>query len=215
MLIAAIMNYEPSTMNYQNIDSRKKAFIFELDNVLYPEKDYLFQVYYLFAALLEYTELIDSKQTTDLMVNTYVNEGKEFVFDRLKEKFNIDEKFRSNLKHLLLTAKLPLKLLLYQNMLNLLQEIVIDRKKIFIVTNGNPEQQLNKIKQTEWHGLEQYLTVYFTEESTPKPEPDVIDILIKDHNLQRRDIIMIENADVDRLCAEASGIDYLNVKVFL
>ena len=168
-------------LNYTAIDSRKKAFVFELDNVLYPEKDYLFQVYYLFASLLEYTELINAKETTDLMINTYLNKGKEFVYDSLKEKFGLNEKFRANLKHLLLTAKLPLKLLLYQNMLNLLQEIVIDRKKIFIVTNGNPEQQLNKIKQTEWHGLEQYLTVYFTEESTPKPEPDIIDILIKDH----------------------------------
>ena len=209
------MNHELLTMNYKDIDSRKKAFIFELDNVLYPEKDYLYQVYYLFAGLLEYTELIDAKETTDLLVNTYVNEGKEFVFDRLKEKFNVDEKHRANLKHLLITAKLPLKLLLYQNMLTLLQEIVIDRKKIFIVTNGNPEQQLNKIKQTEWHGLEQYLTVYFTEESTPKPEPDIIDLLIKDHNLQRRDLVMIENTDIDRLCAEASGIDYINVDDFL
>jgi len=202
-------------MNYRDIDSRKQAFIFELDDVLYPEKDYLFQVYYLFAGLLEYTTLIDAKQTTDLMVNTYINEGKEFVFDRLKEKLNIDEKYRANLKHLMATAKLPLKLLLYQNMLNLLQEIVVDRKKIFIVTNGDPAKQLNKIKQTEWHGLEQYLIVYFTDESKPKPDTDAIDMLIKDHNLQRRDLMMIENAEIDRLCAEASGIDYINVNEFI
>jgi FMN phosphatase YigB (HAD superfamily) len=202
-------------MKYTDIDSRKQAFIFELDDVLYPEKDYLFQVYYLFAGLLEYTTLIDAKQTTDLMVNTYINEGKEFVFDRLREKLNIDEKYRSNLKHLMVTAKLPLKLLLYQNMLNLLQDIVVDRKKIFIVTNGDPAKQLNKIKQTEWHGLEQYLIVYFTDESKPKPDTDAIDMLIKDHNLQRRDIVMIENAEIDRLCAESSGIDYINVNEFL
>jgi len=202
-------------MKYTDIDSRKQAFIFELDDVLYPEKDYLFQVYYLFAGLLEYTTLIDARQTTDLMVNTYINEGKEFVFDRLKEKLNIDEKHRSNLKHLMVTAKLPLKLLLYQNMLNLLQDIVVDRKKIFIVTNGDPAKQLNKIKQTEWHGLEQYLIVYFTDESKPKPDTDAIDMLIKDHNLQRRDIVMIENAEIDRLCAESSGIDYINVNEFL
>ena len=202
-------------MKYTDIDSRKQAFIFELDDVLYPEKDYLFQVYYLFAGLVEYTTLIDAKQTTDVMVNTYINEGKEFVFDTLKEKLNIDEKHRGNLKHLMVTAKLPLKLLLYQNMLNLLQDIVVDRKKIFIVTNGDPAKQLNKIKQTEWHGLEQYLIVYFTDESKPKPDTDAIDMLIKDHNLQRRDIVMIENAEIDRLCAESSGIDYINVNEFL
>ena len=75
--------------------------------------------------------------------------------------------------------------------------------------------QLNKIKQTEWHGLEQYLTVYFTDEFKPKPESDVIDLLIKDYNLQRREILMIENSETDRICAEASGIDYLNVNNFL
>jgi len=202
-------------MKYSDIDGRKQAFIFELDDVLYPEKDYLFQVYYLFASLLEYTELIDAKTATDLMVNTYTHKGKEFVFDSLKTELNIDEKFRQNLNYLLLTAKLPLKLLLYKNVLSLLQDIVIDRKKIFIVTNGNPEQQLNKIKQTEWHGLEQYLVCYFANETAPKPEADSIDLLISEHNLQRREIIMIENSETDRLCAEAAGIDSLNLKEFL
>ena len=206
------MNYEPSTMNYLDIDRRKKAFIFELDNVLYPEKDYLYQVYYLFASFLEYTEFIDAKETTNFLINTYITLGKDAVFDSLKEKFNVNEKYRYNLNNLFNTVKLPLKLLVYKKMLNLLQEIVIDRKKLFIVTNGNPEQQLNKIKQTEWHGLEQYLTCYFAEEIIAKPEPDIIHLLIKDHNLQRRDLVMIENSETDRLCAEACGIDYINAE---
>ncbi|MDB5111116.1 MAG: phosphatase YigB, superfamily [Mucilaginibacter sp.] len=202
-------------MKYSDIDNRKKAFLFELDDVIYPEKDYLFQVYYLFASLLEYTELIDAKAITDVMINTYIAGGKDTVFDIVKEKFGIDEKYRVNFYHLLLTAKLPLKLLVYKNILNLMQEIVVDRKQLFVVTNGNPAQQLNKIKQTEWNGLEPYLTCYFAEEVVPKPEPDVIDLLLKEHNLQRRDIIMIENSETDRLCATACGIDYLNVSEFL
>jgi len=198
-------------MKYSDIDPRKTAFIFELDNVIYPEKDYLFQVYYLFASFLEYTELLDAKKATDVMVDTYTDEGKEKVFDRLQEKFNVDEKYRENLNILLLTVKLPLKLLIFKNILSLLQEIIIDRKKLFIVTNGNPAQQLNKIKQIEWNGLEPYLTCYFADEIVAKPEPDIIHLLMKDHNLQRRDIVMIENADTDRLCAESCGIDYINV----
>jgi FMN phosphatase YigB (HAD superfamily) len=201
-------------MKYSDIDKRKTAFIFELDNVLYPEKDYLYQVYYLFTALLEYTELIDAKLATEILINTYNTEGKEFAFDRLKDKFNLSERFRYSLNNLLLTAKLPLKLLVYQNMLNLLQEIVIDRKKVFIVTNGNPIQQLNKIKQMEWHGLEEYLTCYFAEETAAKPETDVLHLLIKEHNLQRRDLVMIENSEADRRCAEACGIDIVNVNDF-
>ena len=202
-------------MKYADIDKRKKAFIFELDNVLYPEKDYLFQVYYLFANLIEYTELYDAKTMIGLMTSTYETEGKDFVFDRIQERFKIDEKYRQNFNNLLHTAKLPLKLLLYKHMLELLQEIVVDRKKIFILTNGNPEQQLNKIRQTEWHGLEQYLVCYFADEILPKPEPDAIHFILKEHNLQRRDILMIENSEVDRLSAQACGIDYFNVGQFL
>ena len=40
-------------IKYSEIDPRKDAFIFELDDVLYPEKDYLYQIYYLFTAFLE------------------------------------------------------------------------------------------------------------------------------------------------------------------
>ena len=196
-------------IKYKDIDPRKDAFIFELDDVLYPEKDYLYQVYYLFSSLLEYTELINAKEATSLMVDTYLSEGKGMVFDRLKEKFNIDEKYRFNFNHLNITAKLPLKLLPNPDMLNLIQEIVIDRKQLFILTNGDPQQQLNKITQTEWHGLEPYLTCYFANETAPKPETDSVDLLIKNHKLQRRNILMIGNSDIDRQCADASGIDLL------
>jgi len=196
-------------IKYSDIDPRKDAFIFEMDDVLYPEKDYLYQVYYLFTAFLEYTELINAKEATSFMVETYLSEGKEMVFDRLKEKFNIDEKYRQNFRHLNITAKLPLKLLIDQELLTFMQEIVIDRKKIFILTNGSPEQQLNKIKQIEWHGLEPYLTCYFADEIVPKPETDSLDLLIKNHNLQRRNILMIGNSDIDRQCADASGVDLI------
>ena len=200
---------------YTDIDSRKKAFIFELDNVIFPAKDYLFQVYYLFAGFIEYLEAWDAKPITDLMVDTYVKHGEDAVFDDVKYKFGIDEKYRANFENLLLTAKLPLKLLLYQNILSLMQDVVVDRKQLFIVTNGNPVQQLNKIKQTEWHGLEAYLTCYFTQETKPKPEPDAIDQLLNKHGLQRKEVLMIGNSQIDEHCAEACGIDYVSVTDFL
>lgn len=202
-------------MVYNNLDPAKKAFIFELDNVLYPEKDYLYQVYYLFASFLEYTEMLDPKAMVSLMTGTYEDQGHDAVFDALQKQFNLDVKYAQNFQHLMANAKLPLKLLLYQQMLDLLQEIVVDRKKLFIVTNGNPQQQLNKIRQTEWHGLEQYLICYFANEYTPKPEPDTIHTLIQEHDLQRRDLLMIGNSKIDEFCAEASGIDYIEAGNFI
>lgn len=202
-------------MLYSAIDTRKKAFIFELDNVLYPEKDFLFQVYYLFANFLDYTEQIDGKAAVNLMTDVYNEQGKNAVFSALQSRLGIDAKYQQNFNNLLAKAQLPLPLLLYPQMLALLQEIVVDRKKLFIVTNGNPEQQLNKIKYTEWNGLEKYLICYFADEFKPKPEPDVIHTILHDHHLERRDLIMIGATETDQLTAEAGGIDYLAVTNFL
>lgn len=201
-------------MRYSDIDKRKTAFIFELDNVLYPEKDYLYQVYYLFANMIEYTELWDARAMVAAMTDAYQQKGHDGVFDALKDKFNIDEKYRANFDDMTVTAKVPLKLLLFKNMLEMLQEIVVDRKRIFIVTNGSPQQQLNKIKHIEWNGLEPYLTCYFADEIMAKPEPDTINQLIRDNNLRRNELVMIGDSETDLLCAEAAGIDYFNSKSF-
>jgi len=198
-------------IKYSDIDPRINAFIFELDNVLYPEKDYLYQVYYLFAGFLEYTELLDEQVLVKLMVQTHEEQGAGAVFDVLQQRFKLDEKYRFNFEHLHINAQIPLKLLLYPEMLTLLQDIVVDRKQIFIVTNGSPKQQLNKIKHTDWQGLEQYLTCYFAEEIVAKPEPDMVNLLIQKHQLQRRETVMIGISEVDELCAQACGIDYISL----
>ncbi|CAM3675288.1 HAD family hydrolase [Mucilaginibacter galii] len=196
-------------IKYSDIDPRIKGFIFELDNVLFPEKEYLYQVYYLFASFLEYTELLNAKVLVNLMVQAYEKEGANAVFNTLQEHFKLDEKYRFNFEHLHTAAQIPLKIMLYPHMLTLLQDIVVDRKQIFILTNGNPLQQLNKIKHTDWQGLEKYLTCYFAEEVAPKPEPDIVHLLLDKHHLQRRETLMLGVTDTDRFCAESCGIDYI------
>ncbi len=200
---------------YADLDPRKKAFVFELDNVLFPAQDYLFQVYYLFAAFIEHTEHWDSKAMITCMTNAYLEHGENTVFNTIKKQFSLEPKHQENFDRLLLTARLPLKLLLYQQMLELLQQIVVDRKHIFILTNGHPQQQLNKIRQVEWNGLEKYLICYFAEEVKPKPEPDSLHHILAEHKLQRRDLILVGNSTADELCAQAAGVDYANLYDFI
>jgi FMN phosphatase YigB (HAD superfamily) len=202
-------------LTYNDIDPRKRAFIFELEDVLFPQKDYYYQVYYLFSNHLEFNDLNDAQKTTELMVDTYNRKGPDAVFDELNAALGIDEKYRQKLELMLLTARVPLKLLLYKNVLSFMQEVVTDRKKLFIVTNGEPQMQLNKIRQVDWHGLQPYLICYFAKETLLKPEPDVLHLLMNEHSLQRRDLVMIENSETDRLCAEATGIDCVNVGAIL
>jgi FMN phosphatase YigB (HAD superfamily) len=199
-------------MNYADLNPSKKAFIFELDDVLYPRKDYDLQVYYLFAQFLEFQEAYPpANDLVQFMKKVYENHGPERIFDKAREVYGFDEKFRENFERLHRDAKLPLKLLLFQNMLSLLQEIVVDRKQIFIVTAGDPLEQLNKIKQTEWHGLEKFLKVYFADEIAAKPDPAVLKRIMDENILNTSDLIIFGAGLSDEIFATTAGIDYLAV----
>jgi FMN phosphatase YigB (HAD superfamily) len=93
--------------------------------------------------------------------------------------------------------------------------MVVDRKSIFILTAGDPQQQLNKIKHTEWHGLEKFLKVYFADEVKPKPSAEALFLLMEENNLEAADLLMIGNDPSDEILASTAGIDYLAVSNFI
>ena len=122
----------------------KKVLIFELDDVLIPKKDYDLQVYYLFAHFIEYLESFPpANDVIEFMNKRYVLFGEENMFEEVAKTFGINSKYKENLALLFESAKLPLKLLLFKEALSILQDLVLDRKQIIILTAGNPKQQLN------------------------------------------------------------------------
>ncbi len=198
-------------IKYTDLDENYKGVIFELDNVLFPEKDYDLQVYYLFANFIEYLEHFPpAADMVEFVRKRYEIQGKEGMFNEIQQTFGIDNKYSENLDRLFLSAKLPLKLLLYKESLELLQELVINRKHIFILTSGKAESQLNKIKQTEWNGLEKYLKVYFVEEYQSFEE--ALQDLKEQHQLEYADLCFVGATDKDRAYAVAGGIHYFSVK---
>lgn len=192
---------------YQYVED-KQLVIFELDNVLFPEKDYLLQVYYLFAQFIEYTEQKNAQPIISFMQAEYENNGIEGLFEKIAKQFGIDEKYKYNFDLLHLNARLPLKLLLYKNILEFMLELVVNRKQIFIVTAGNPEQQLNKIKQTEWNGLEQYLTVYFTEE-LGQSKAEIFQNILNNNNLSPDQALVVGANNFDEQQSKLINLPYI------
>jgi FMN phosphatase YigB (HAD superfamily) len=192
----------------------KQAVIFELDNVLFPEKDYLLQVYYLFAQFIEYAEQKEAQPILAFMRSEFEHSGSDWLFEKMAAQFKIDHKYQYNFDLLHQNARLPLKLLLFQSMLNFLQELVVNRIKIFIVTAGNPEQQLNKIKQTEWNGLEQYLTVYFADELKQSKAEIFQDILTHNH-LSAEQALVVGANNFDEQQSKTGNLPYIeSVKIY-
>jgi phosphoglycolate phosphatase-like HAD superfamily hydrolase len=74
---------------------------------------------------------------------------------------------------------------------------------------------MNKIMQTEWNGLEKYLKVYYAQEINQKPGSDVLSYILKEHDLLRKELLIIGNTLTDQEFALSSGVDYLNVSEFI
>jgi FMN phosphatase YigB (HAD superfamily) len=187
------------------------AFFFELDNVLYPEKDYLLQVYYLFAQFIEYGEQIDGQGIIRYMEKTYLEEGAEGIFEKTAKQFGLDNKYKVNFDLLQQNARLPLKLLLFAPVLKLMQGIIESGKKLFLLTEGDPLTQLNKIKQLEWNGVEQHLMVYFAEELSSGRISEALDQVMQHHQLKADQSLMIGEGNRHQNITLSSQIKFLPI----
>ena len=198
-------------MTKEEIFKDKQIVIFELDDVLYPCKDYLLQVYYLFAQFIEYTEQLDAQEILAFMKEEFLGNGALRLFDKTAEKFKLEENYRHNFELLHENARLPLKLLLYEKMLKFMQDLVIERKKIYIVTQGKPEQQLNKIKQIEWNGLEKYLTVFFSDELN-LTKSEVFQNILNANTLTAEQALVVGANNLDEQESKIINLPYISIE---
>ncbi|TDG36578.1 haloacid dehalogenase [Pedobacter changchengzhani] len=198
-------------MRNEDFLKNKQIAILELDDVLFPNKDYLLQVYYLFAQFIEYTEHQNAQEILAFAKTEFLQNGADGLFDEVAGKFKIDDKYRYNFELLHENARLPLKLLLFEKMLKLMQDLVVERKKIYIVTKGKPEQQLNKIKQVEWNGLEKYLTVFFSDELNQE-KSETFQKILNTNGLTASEAFVVGANNSDKKQSEILNLPYISIE---
>lgn len=202
-------------LRFSDLDKDIKGFIFELDDVLFPKKDYLLQVYYLFANLLEYTETVPpARDLTEFLKTAYLHHGEEGLFKKAAETFAIDNKYEAHFKRIHVQAKLPLKLYLYKDLLAMLQEARRAGKKLMLLTKGNPLQQLNKIKQLEWKGLDNYLKVYFYDELLLQGK-EPLTYVLRENNLMGSETMLITPPSGNSDFIQEDDLHIAKVNLFL
>ncbi|MEC3881421.1 hypothetical protein [Parapedobacter sp. 10938] len=178
-------------LTYADIDANKKALLFEVDDVLFPKKDYLLQVYYLFAHLLEYTETVPpAAELIDFLKTAYEHHGEAGLFERAAEAFAIDTKYRVQFEGMHKTARLPAKLLLYQAMLDFMRDAHQHGRQLLVFTEGDPTMQLNKLRHVEWNGLDQQIKVYFRAELRAKGH-EPLDYLLQENGWHAGDVLYV------------------------
>lgn len=190
--------------------TEKEAFIFELDNVLYPEQDYLLQVYYLFANFLEYTETRpEAALLTRFLKEEYLSSGSEGLFSKAAREFDIDGKYEDNFNRLHVSAQPPLLLYFYPEMLRFLKYCKAAGKSLFLLTRGNPLMQLNKLKYIDWQGIDKEIKVYFYDEIKLLTHLEPLDYILQENKLTREAALFVGKSEKDREMATDLGVEYL------
>lgn len=173
----------------------KELYLFELDDVLFPKRDYLLQVYYLFASFYEFTEgNVKAQEVAQFMSKVYDIHGEEQVFLATQTMFGIDQKYEDNFNRLRANAQLPLKLELFEKSYSFLSELINKNKKIAILTKGNPIEQLNKLKFINWGNLDNVKSnfkIFFIDELEFRAI-NPLDFIAEEYNLKRENLFFID-----------------------
>jgi len=147
------------------IPEHVQALAFELDEILYPQREYDLQVYYLFASFLEFTEgQIKAADLVAFFKDTYDREGAAAIFKKAQACFPIPDKYLEHFERLHVNAVLPVRLELFPEALSLLKDAQQRGIQLLVLTAGTPLMQLNKIRFLNWQGFEKELKVYFLDE---------------------------------------------------
>lgn len=198
-------------MEDQTLIADYKGFALQLDNVIYPEQDYLLQVYYLFAQFMEYNEQMDSNAIIDYMKERYRHSGAKAMFKLTSAKFGIPQTYLNNFELLHQTARLPLKLMLFQKVFDFMQKVRAAGKPLFLLLAGDPVMQLNKVRQVEWYGLENYLKIYFHVDTPNGTLLESLALIHAQHGLQPAEILCIVHQYPTKAFDGDEEINFLSV----
>lgn len=187
-------------------------FIFDLDNTIYNEEDYLFQAY---SAICDrFAGMVpghDKKSLFTLMMKIYRKKGREKLFDKFLATTGIGEGYLAECLKILRSFKPEKQIKIYSKSEKILRFLIEKDKQIFVLTNGNPDQQKNKIRNVLWNGLDEKITFILANEIEPKPSPAGIRHIQKLTGTTKDKTVFIGDSLIDHECASRSEIKFINI----
>lgn len=198
--------------------NKYSSLIFDLDDTLYNEIEYL-KLAYSFAAEKIHSLNSSSQKVklVEFLISTFLAEGRKNLYQKLEKNFNIKnysvENFLNSLRTVpIMENSIPINKILYDFILGNIQKF-----KIFIATNGNPLQQINKYKSLNipFKNLIQIVYCDSFGKDKRKPSPFFIDHILNKYKLVEKELLFIGNCGTDREAALNGGIDYIDILQFI
>ncbi len=190
-----------------------KGIIFDLDDTLIIETDFLFHGYEKVASAIALKNShLDTYTLIEYLQNTFLKNGRVGLFQQLFQKYQINNFTIEECLSILRNDESSITFELIPKMAILLKQISELGLSVGILTNGNPKQQSNKIKRINWQSfrLDENFII-FANTIKPKPDPAALYHLLNEMRLTPAEALLIGDSEVDRICAKAAGVDFINI----
>jgi HAD superfamily hydrolase (TIGR01549 family) len=186
------------------------VFVMDLDNTLYDESLYLNAAYFEISRWLNKKFGLDEALIFEYLTGQFKEKGRRYLFDNMETHFRIKPTAITEYLKILRTLKVPDKIPLLPPFEKLLTYLYSINKRLAILTNGNPEQQKNKVKHIDWPVPADQILFVYANEIEPKPSPAGL-TYIKSHFNESLQIVFIGDSETDREAAVSAHVDYIDI----
>ncbi len=180
--------------------------MFDLDNTLYNETDYLFAAYAQIAQKAAAGDKDLEEEYRCYLCHTFSTEGRHLLFQRFISRYQLrvtTDEMLAILRHT--TCRLEL----FPSVAIILSELLKRKKDVAILTNGNPEQQRQKVSNLGIVSRWPQIRILYANETEQKPSPKAMLQLISEYGVQAGDTVLIGDSDIDKQTAINAKTDYI------
>jgi putative hydrolase of the HAD superfamily len=193
------------------------TIIFDLDNTLYAEIEYLSRAYINIGnKISNLSNHFSANDIHNFLLEEFKSNGRKNLYQKLTTKFDNVNYSLSDFLDDLREVVIP------ENSIQIKEEFYsfitrnINNYNFFIATNGNKIQQENKIRSVNIPYKDRFNVVYCDTFGIgkSKPNPFFINYISKSFNIRLNDMIFIGDSVEDYNAARSGEIDFLTVEVF-
>lgn len=184
--------------------SKYKLVVFDLDNTLYRETDYLFAAYRRIAELCA-SDSGNAETYFTYLCTSFARDGRADLFQRFKNQYAVVLSVPQMLEVLRTTE---CALTLYPAKKDLIAQLLEQHKKVAVLTNGNSQQQRQKIANLQLKKLFPQVEVVYASEIESKPSPRALEQLMALMNVRPEETLFVGDGETDCRTAANAGVDF-------
>lgn len=181
-----------------------KLIVFDLDNTLYCETDYLFAAYHRIAE-----ECAATREEEDIywhyLCTSFNREGRKDLFQRFKAKYSISISIAQMISILRSTE---CELTLFEAQRSLIEKMLEAGKHVAILTNGNIEQQQQKVNNLRIQFLFPQIRIVYAAQYESKPSPAALQSMMADFEVLPSETLFIGDSEIDKETADRAKVNF-------